>query len=71
MSILATPANMCYYALIPGMIAYSPETGEEYSANANDYSFLALDQPVWDANNEPMILVTRHVVYVDVSDDEG
>lgn len=68
---LATPANMKRYAYLPNVMAYSPLTGEEYSANAGDYWHLPDDVPLQDANGEPMVLVHRFVRYVDVAYTKG
>jgi len=44
-------------------VALSPSTGEEYSASAGDYWDLGADEPLRDADGEPMLLVTRHTIY--------
>lgn len=49
----------------PGVLAYSPATGEEYSANPGDYWAQPDDWTMTDSEGEPMILVTRHTVYRD------
>ncbi len=63
----ATVANMRKYREVPGVLAYSPTTGEEYSANPGDYWDHELDSPLTDSNGAAMILVTRRVVYQDVT----
>ena len=51
----------------PGVFAYSPATGEQYSANPNDYFWLTdADGPLTDSEGEPMILGTRSVRMVGV-----
>lgn len=51
-------------------VALSPSTGEEYSASAGDYFHLAADEPLRDADGEPMLLVTRHTIYKDAMTGE-
>lgn len=54
---IATIENMReHYA--PGVFAYSPLTGESYSANPGDYFWLPEDTPLTDFLGEPMDLVT-------------
>ena len=84
MSVLATPANMRKYeqpsrkidtpdgpvTIIPRQpVAYSPETGETYSASAGDYWKLPDDEPLRDYYGDPMILVFETHGYVDVDDE--
>lgn len=57
--VLATPRNMAAHR---GVIAYSPETNEAFSATAGDYWAMDQDDPITDANGEPMILA-REVHY--------
>lgn len=65
-----TPASIAnmrrYYS--PGVLAYSPATGEEYSANPSDYWDAGSTYVLTDANGDAMQLVTRHTVYVDVAE---
>jgi hypothetical protein len=44
-------------------VALSPSTGEEYSASSGDYWQHPADEPLRDADGEPMLLVTRHTIY--------
>lgn len=61
---LATPRNM-QAALaksgqpvsVPGLFAYSPNTGERYSASPGDYWDAPLDEPLRDSEGEPIVLV--------------
>lgn len=69
----ATPHNMKLLAdrakapiAAPGIMAYSPTTGEQYSATPGDYWDMPQDRPLIDANGEPMILVSRRVQFVEV-----
>jgi hypothetical protein len=73
--ILATRRNMEKYAstartLANGVtiraadpVAYSPITGEEYSATSGDYYMRGMDDPLLDSEGEPMILVRVRMVY--------
>jgi hypothetical protein len=66
---LATVENMRKAeSIAPGLrvIAFSPLTGEEYSATPGDYWNHPADEPLRDSEGEPMILVNRRVSYVDV-----
>lgn len=60
----ATVANMRQHSGVPGLIAYSPVTGEECSANPGDYWHLPEDEPLIDSNGAAMVLarITRQVV---------
>ena len=40
-----------------GALAYSPVTGEEFSANPSDYFWLAENDVLQDSEGNPMILV--------------
>jgi hypothetical protein len=79
---LATPANMrAVEAANPARkigactimgrrtVAYSPTTGEQYSASAGDY-MLPDDEPLCDSEGEPMILVFERTVRVDALTEE-
>ena len=68
MSVLATPVNMRKYQDVRGLIAYSPVTGEEYSANAGDYWNWAPDQVMKDQRGNGMILVWRSITLVDADE---
>jgi hypothetical protein len=65
---LATPANMKRFEHVVGMVAYSPTTGEEYSADARDYFGLGENEAQIAANGEDMVLVVRRSYPVDVND---
>ena len=86
MATLATPANMTKFKRPDKKIkrpqgditifgarpmAYSPETGEEYSADAGDYWNRPADEPLLDSRGEPMILVFKRVVYIDAEEYDG
>lgn len=45
--------------------AYSPNTGEEYSATAGDYYNRPDDQPIRDKLGEPMVLAVRVTQFLD------
>ena len=68
MSTLATPANMKRFEHVAGLVAYSPTTGEEYSAWAHDYWHYTDNNPLEDANGDPMVLVVRRSYLTDVDD---
>ena len=53
---LATPRNMSKVADRVGVMAWSPNTGESYSATAGDYWNRPPDEPLLDSESEPMIL---------------
>ena len=57
---LATVANMEAHADDPTVVAYSPTTGEQCSANPGDYFWMGSDKDVLvDSEGEPMILARR------------
>lgn len=63
---LATVANMKRYEETGSPIhavAYSPMTGEEYSATSGDYFWLGENEPLTDEFCNPMILVSRTESY--------
>jgi hypothetical protein len=60
---LATRENMRKYAGLPGVFAYSPTTGEQYSATPGDYFWLPEGEVLTDSDGEPMVLA-RQVVQV-------
>jgi hypothetical protein len=68
---LATPANMRdvesrqYPNARRHVFAFSPTSGEEYSATPDDYFAQPDDEPLRDANGEPMILATRQTIILD------
>lgn len=71
----ATPNNMAKLATIltPGarLLAYSPRTFEEYSATPGDYWDRPGDEPLRDANGDPMVLAYRYETVVIVDGDES
>lgn len=60
------PANKANMRRIveDGVVAYSYDTGEEYSANPHDYYEAPDTWCMRDSNNNPMVLVKRVVTYV-------
>lgn len=83
MSTLATPANMRRFEeahpsrdhpdggrIEPvRAIAWSPITGEEYSASSGDYFTQRDDVALFDEAGEPMLLVVRAGGYRDAFDE--
>ena len=49
-------------------VAYSPSTGEQYSANPGDYWNAPDGWTMTDADGEPMILVFERHTFEDVAD---
>lgn len=47
-----------------GIMAWSPDTGEEYSANPGDYFLMADDDVLRDEHGEPMLLAYRATTMV-------
>lgn len=82
---LATPANMRRFAeLHPGRVlpnggrvegrrcfAFSPLTGEQYSASAGDYWTQGDDNPLRDSDGEAMILAVSETRYCDALTGEA
>jgi hypothetical protein len=68
---LASVVNMRAYVNVPGIVAWSSGTGEEYSATAEDYWGLDEEETLTDSEGEPMVLVSRVIVYRDVADVAG
>ena len=75
---LATIENMrAYYRTgspsepAPNVFAYSPITGEEYSANPADYWNVPPGWTMKDADGEPMILVTRQTTLIALKPETG
>jgi len=68
MTTYATLANMQRYYSGTDVFAYSPDTGEECSANPADYFFLTFEDALKDENGEDMILVRRLTQLVDVAE---
>ena len=46
-------------------VAFSPMTCEQYSATSGDYFMRGMDEPLLDAEGEPMVLVISTVHYID------
>lgn len=75
MPTLATPANMRRFEqehprthphIEPvRAIAWSPATGEEFSATSGDYWNVPDDMPLLDEREEPMLLVVREQRFTD------
>ena len=59
---IATIENMLAHYR-PGVFAYSPGTGEEYSADPGDYWDAGRGWTMKDAGGEPMVLVTKKTTY--------
>ena len=59
-------SNGCTVRIEPRRaVALSFSTGEEYSASSGDYWQLPDDEPLRDADGEPMLLATAHTIYKD------
>ena len=56
---LATPRNMKLHEG-RGVLAYSPATGEEYSATPGAYWYMADDACLLDAEGNEMVLAVRY-----------
>ena len=56
---LATPRNMRIHEGY-GVVAYSPATGEEYSATPGDYWNMPDDECLTDSEGNEMILGVRY-----------
>jgi hypothetical protein len=76
MATLATPANMRAFedAQAPNVprtcFAYSPTTGERYSATPGDYLAQPDDEPLRDLNGDPMVLAREGATMVDAMTGE-
>lgn len=80
---LATPANMAAFERMiegeerpdnveaPRCMAFSIGTGEEASGTAGDYFHMDANEPLLDAEEEPMILVTKRAFYADALTGHG
>jgi hypothetical protein len=66
---IANLENMRRYCE-PGVFAYSPNTGEECSADPYDYFTLGPDDFLTDELGEPMVLVRRHTEYIVITGGE-
>lgn len=62
----ATIENMRLFAERRNLVAFSYITGEEYSANPNDYWNALPGWTMHDSAGEPMILVVRTLQYLPV-----
>lgn len=60
---IATLANMRKHYR-EGVFAWSPDTGEEYSADPGDYFAMSEDSMLRDDNGEPMVLAYRTTSFV-------
>lgn len=63
---LATIENMQAHWR-PGVLAYSPGTEEEYSANPNDYWDVRPGWTMRDSDGEPMVLVSRVTSFLPIA----
>lgn len=52
-----------------GIMAWSPDTGEEYSAHPGDYFLMADDDTVLDAHGEPMLLAYRATTMIVIGEE--
>lgn len=70
METFATIENMQYWDkhYHNSMIAYSPGTGEEYSANPADYWNVGTGFTLRDSEGNAMFLVRRVTTYADVAE---
>lgn len=66
---LATPRNMSKVADLAGVMAYSPTTGERYSATEGDYWNRPPDEPLLDSESRPMFLA-REVITIEPLEEE-
>ena len=64
---IATKANMTTHGGLPGVLAYSPTTGEEYSSNPGDYWAERDEWTMTDESGDPMVLVRRVTEFVIVT----
>lgn len=65
-AVAATVANMRKHAHVPGMVMFSPWTGEEYSANGADYWHSDPDKIFTDSEGNEMWLVCKETTIRDV-----
>lgn len=65
---LATIENMDSFAHVPNLIAWSPSTGEEYSANSGDYWHVGPYFTLTDSDDNAMLLVVKQCTMVDVAE---
>jgi hypothetical protein len=63
---LATIENMQRTKGVAGVLAWSPTTGEEYSADPGDYWNAPAGWTIRDEDGEPMVLVVRREEFVAV-----
>ena len=48
-----------------GCFAFSPTTGEQFSADAGDYWPLPDDEPLLDSDGRPMVLAVTRTLFLD------
>lgn len=60
--ITATRRNM---EAFPGSEALDLATGETFSATSGDYFQLGPDDPLTNANGDPLVLAVRHTAFLD------
>jgi hypothetical protein len=69
---IASKANMDkWYPTGVGVLAYSPTTGEECSANPSDYWMFSPSDVLKDAENNTMVLVRRSNGFVSVEPENA
>lgn len=68
-ALVASIANMKTVSDQRGVLAWSPTTGEEFTAHPGDYFTRGMEWIIEDENGEPMILVRRvtQMVIVEVT----
>lgn len=69
---LATVENMARVAeSCPRAVAYSPSTGEQFSATPNDYFWLGAGEAIIDSEGEPCVLAVRSECFEDALTGEA
>lgn len=71
MKVIASIANMKLHAETSGVFAWSPVTGEEYSADARDYFYLDESKVLKDTNGHEMLLAVRGGIHLLETGGEG
>jgi hypothetical protein len=56
MMVKATLANMRKHVSVPDVMAWSPATGEQCSANPGDYFWMSDDDCLTDSQGDEMVL---------------
>lgn len=64
----ATLANMREHYK-NGVFAWSPSTGEEYSANPGDYFMMSEDDVLRDEYGDPMVLAYKATSFVVIGEE--